>query len=593
MNVLIMLVMLLIQDPDPVKTTLLLSQDRVRPGDTVKAAVEFDIAHPFHIYDAKPQGETATPTAVKIPGIAGLTFSKITYPTPIEKTIMGEKIQLYEGKVYAFFTMRIAADAAPGDRELKVLVTYGPCTDDGCLTPVHDESITLKITVAPSGSAIRETHATIFANYQAEETTPGGGTDDFASIVAQGLLAALAFAFFGGLASCLTPCVYPMMPITVSFFMSQANESRVKVFLMATIYVMGIAVTYSALGVIAALSGSAFGQFLGDRIVVTVIALILTLLGLSMFGLYEFRLPSFLTGGLSSAKRGYVGALVMGLLLGIVAAPCLGPILLSILTYISTTGDVLFGLLVMFTYAIGLGVPFFVLAVAPGILPRSGAWMTVVKVVFGVVIFGIALYFISSVYPLFIVSFIAGILLVIFVAYLWHHWRKGDLAGRIARAIVAPTLALSLLGGLFFTGGLAWEGASGHSVPVEIIARALGMEGKLADVATIERKIAEAKAARKPIMLDFWANWCIPCKEIDGLLTRDEFRKELERFAVIKVDVTLLGGETERFMREVYGFKGVPALAFHASDGTMRKDLTLNDYKSVEQRLLEVLRSIR
>ncbi|OHB77722.1 MAG: hypothetical protein A2Z34_03085 [Planctomycetes bacterium RBG_16_59_8] len=573
---------------DYVKVDILLSQEKVRPGDAFTIAVEIDIRPGYHLYGPVKDALTEFPTSLRPEAVKGLTFGEPRFPAPIEKIyeMLGGKLRLYEGKVTIFLPAQATDDLTPGTAATAILLTFQACTEDACRVPSVDLRYPFAIPVAPKGTPVTSTHAELFAT-AASATTAGSALAE--TLMNEGLLVALVSLFLGGLLSSLSPCVYPMIPITISFFLAQAGASRARTVLMALIYVLGITITYTSLGVAAALSGSVFGDLLGDPFVVTTIAVVLALLGLSMFGLYEFRLPSFITGGLSSAKQGFVGALVMGLLLGIVAAPCLGPILIGVLAYIGTTKDPYAGSLFMFVYALGLGLPFFVLALAPGVFPRSGRWMTVVKIVFGVVIFAVALNFLTAVFSMTIVSLLLGILSIVFAIYLFR-LLKAEGLGRSARAVVGALAALSLAGGLFFSAGLAIGDEVGRPIPAKALASVLRITEKVTKVEEIERLLERAKGAKRPVVIDFGASWCAPCKEIEfGLLRRPDVAKELERFVVIMADVTERGGEAQKLMNGRYAIGGVPAIAFHNSDGTMHSVLNAD----FEKRLLDVLKSIQ
>ena len=217
-----------------------------------------------------------------------------------------------------------------------------------------------------------------------------------------GLLLSLIFVFLGGLALNLTPCVYPLIPITIGYFGGQTEGSTKKLFLMGSFFVIGMAVTYSVIGVVTALSGAVFGALLQNSIVIIFIALVFVVLSLSMFGVYEFQLPNSLVAKAGGAKSGYFGAFFMGLTMGIVAAPCIGPFVLGLVTYVAAKADPFFGFLMFFVLALGLGAPYLVLAVFSGKikkLPRAGVWMESVKHIFGFILIGMALYFILPLLP--------------------------------------------------------------------------------------------------------------------------------------------------------------------------------------------------
>lgn len=233
----------------------------------------------------------------------------------------------------------------------------------------------------------------------------GAGRDDeFArTLEEQGLLAALLLVFVAGLLSSLTPCVYPLIPITVSLFGAKQAESKLQAFLLSVVYVVGIAVTYSVLGVAAASLGTVFGGAMQSPWVLGAIAVLFFVLGLASLGAVPVRLPGNLQTKLSqTGGAGFMGAFVMGLVAGIIAAPCVGPIVAGILVYVAQQQDIFLGWILLMTFAFGMGQLFLALGTFSSLLnrlPRSGSWMDGVKVVFGTVFIAMALYYAKLLVP--------------------------------------------------------------------------------------------------------------------------------------------------------------------------------------------------
>lgn len=228
--------------------------------------------------------------------------------------------------------------------------------------------------------------------------------DQFARTLGEGgLLAALGLVFVAGILASLTPCVYPLIPITIGVFGARESDSRLQSFTLSLVYVLGIAITYSVLGVIAAIFGTVFGGAMQSPWVLGGIAVIFIALGLSSLGMFEIRLPGNLQTRLSQAGgNGYGGALLMGLFAGIIAAPCVGPIVAGVLVYVAQQQDVLLGILLLMTFAFGMGLLFIILGTFSGLLarlPKSGGWMDGVKVAIGAVFLGVALYYLRIVLP--------------------------------------------------------------------------------------------------------------------------------------------------------------------------------------------------
>ena len=343
-----------------------------------------------------------------------------------------------------------------------------------------------------------------------------------------GSVLAYALVFLGGILTSLTPCVYPLIPITLSIFGARGeNVSRGRAIGLASIYVSGIGVMYSSLGVGVALTGRAFGTFMSSAWVITPIAILFIIMSASMFGAFELNLPTGLQTRLAKlGGAGPGGAFVMGLVGGIIAAPCTGPVLASLLAYVATTKSIVFGASLLFTYALGMGVLFFVLAAGAASLPRSGAWMEAVKSVFGVVMIVAALYFLRNV-----VSLLG---------------RYGDWHVRFGLIHAGIVFVGVAMGGIHLTfhDGLARQLRKGLGVGL-ICFGLFGVIGWLLAPKPLDwvkgeqQAVAAARAAGRPLLLDFSADWCIPCHELEVQVFSDgDVQRELGRFTVGKVDCT-------------------------------------------------------
>jgi thiol:disulfide interchange protein DsbD len=370
---------------------------------------------------------------------------------------------------------------------------------------------------------------------------------------------ALALGF--GLLTALTPCVYPMIPITLAIFGAK-GVSRGRATALATAYVAGIAVLFGALGTIFGLLGKAFGAYLGNPFVVVPLALFFIAMALSMFGAFELALPPGLQDRLSRVGgRGFGGAFLMGLVAGLIAAPCTGPPLASLLTYISTTRDAQFGFILCATYGLGVGLPFLLLAAFSMALPRSGAWMEAVKSVFGVVLLTAALYYLKNVVPA-----------------LEHFTSAAPRFAVIMGALVVGGIAAGAIH-LSFHDTTRVRVRKGLGVALTVV----GLFGMTNYVLTPKgatelvwlrdeaAAVADARAKGQPLLIDFMANWCLPCKEFEvKVFSRPDVAEAMSRFTLLRVDLTHEDDDPALpALKKKYGADTLPAIRLVSPDGNV------------------------
>jgi thiol:disulfide interchange protein DsbD len=372
----------------------------------------------------------------------------------------------------------------------------------------------------------------------------------------------LLFALTYGFLTALTPCVYPMIPITVSIFGARAGVPRSRALALATAYVLGIAGMFGTLGTTFGLVGRAFGTFLANPWVIVPLALFFVAMGLSMFGAFEVALPSELQARLSRiGGRGVVGAFLMGLVAGIIAAPCTGPPLASLLAYVATTRNAAWGFVLLATYGVGVGLPFWLLAGFSMSLPRPGAWMEWVKSVFGTALFAAALYYLKNVVPA-LARFGSG--KMVFAIEMAALVATGILLGAVHASFHggAAERARKALGVALATLGLF--GATNYL---------LAPNGDLALAWMTDEPAAVAASlrARRPLLVDFAASWCLPCREFEvRVFSRPDVAEALRRFTLLRIDVSrededpALGA-----LKSKYGAETLPAIRIVSPDGTV------------------------
>jgi len=561
------------------------SVDGVRPGDKFKVAVAMEIGEGYHINAHRPTLEYLIPTSVAFGAPSGITFDVEKYPAPKHRRFEfapDTELAVHEG------TLIITADAqadktiTPGAATLRALVTVQACNDSQCLAP-SDLSIEIPIRIVAANQAIKDVNSEVFAKASAQPEAvaqpagdlveyQGGSKNSVADkLASSGIVSILFGVFLAGLLLNTTPCVYPIIPITIGFFVNQSasQEGKPKIsktFLMALMYVLGMALTYSLLGVIAAKSGGLFGAALQSPIVLIVLAGTMVALSLSMFGVYEFKLPESLNRMATSSTQstsGTLGSFVMGLTMGIVAAPCIGPFVLALLVHVGTKGSAAYGFMLFFVLALGLGLPYLLLGTFSGALktlPRSGMWMVTVRKVFGLVLIGMALYFLM---PLLgaatnyvFVSFFAVSALYLL---LWEASRaKPRQFGWVLRALGIGAAAIAII----------------MALPRKI-------EAEIPWQPYSEQALVEAQKSGRGVIIDTFADWCIPCKELDQATFIDAgVKSDAERFVTLKLDLTRseAGSEGAR-AKARFGIRGVPTVIFLDGAGKERSDLRLEGFE--------------
>ena len=375
------------------------------------------------------------------------------------------------------------------------------------------------------------------------------------------------FAYFIlGLGLNLTPCVYPMLTITLSLFRGSDEHTSWRTFGRALLYVLGIAVMFTSLGVFAAFTGEFFGGLLQNFWVLLALSMFIISLSLSMFGLYTFRLPSWLMPQHRMSHGELFSYFLSGLLVGVVAAPCMGPVVLALLTHVSRERDIVFGAGSFFMMALGLGFPYLVLGTFSGLfkkLPKSGAWLVWFERLLAVVLFSFGCFYLIIAFRWPITPWLVPSAFILGGIYLgWfersaHESKKFLIFKRVAGVLITGAGIIMMTGMVLFhspASGIVWEKYRS------------GL-------------LEEAAASGQSIVLDFYADWCIPCHELDQFTYSDpKVIKTLQHFRKIKVDATSVDTEETLGVIRRFGVFGVPTIIFLDEKGQEVKDLRMNGF---------------
>jgi thiol:disulfide interchange protein DsbD len=542
-----------------VQTTVNIESESVKPGADIRVAVVMNIQDGWHINSNRPTLDWLIPTELTLTLPDGISQTNIQYPPSktFKFSFADDELDVYEGDAPIFLTYSVDAGLAPGSYPIDGRLRVQACDDMTCLPP---SNLPISFTIVVSDDAV-ESSNDFFDGYVPSDDDfvtfdRAGEQNQIAQLIDEsGLLWTFITIFFIGLALNLTPCVYPMLTVTVSIFGNQTDTNTLRVFSKALVYVLGIASMYSVLGVLAALSGGLFGSALQSPWVLFGIGALLFGLALSSFGLYEITLPYWLTKRLGGTQStGFIGVYISGLVVGVFAAPCIGPPVIALLAFVGTKGDVFFGFWSFFILSLGLGLPYLILGTFSGLLnklPRSGVWMIWVKQLFGVVLVGVALFYIGLAFFPKLTAWVIPATLFIGGVYLGFIERTGN----------------NTTGFRLFKYALGVGAVVGGILMTQVLLKP-SVEWTPYTADAYEQSVADGR----PIVLDFYADWCIPCLELDrSTFTDPAVIDAMDEYDRYKVDLTNFDSPESEALRQQFDIAGVPTIVFIDVNGQERK----------------------
>ncbi len=553
--------------------------------DTLGAT--FTIADGYYLYQDKTRFESRT---------SGIRVGDYQLPPGKDKEdeFFGKSVVYYKGFDVTVPLVR-ESDAAT---TAKFDVKYQGCADKGICYPPITKTVELRV---PGIGTARAAPASAAGAGGVDPLKPAAGTDE-------GFWGYIMTAFFSGILLTFTPCVLPMIPILSSIIVGQGEAiTNKKGGLLAITYVLGTAVTYTIAGVLAGATGDQLQAYFQNIWAIGAISLILVLLALSMFGVYEIQMPSAIQSRLQNRTRSMQGGalsvvFVLGMISALIVGACVSPLLIVALGVAIVKGDPVLGGGIMFALSLGMGVFLIALGFGAGfLLPRAGAWMDRVKYAFGVLLLGVAIYLLGAV-PEVPVLYLWAALFIVTAVFMGATQALPDGANGWRYVFKGAGVFLLAWGVLALIGGMT--GNRDVLRPIELgnlglgpadAARATALEHqslftRVASLPQLEAQLQQAKRRGKPVLLDYYADWCVDCVRMEKATFEDVRVSSAlrDRFVLLQVDVTDPANPDTRAIKKRYHVFGPPAMLFFAADGSERKDLRRYGYMPADEFLRHI-----
>ena len=570
--------------------------------DRDNLVVRFDVADGYYLYQSKLKFNSSTHS---------LTEAVLPEGELKQDEYFGEQI------VYKHQFDALLKPVGAGSGEMLVLETeYQGCADLGVCYPPQKKTFELSVADLISSASAQQSDLEDPASEAALTALAAGAvTNEKSTGKSDALWWILLTAFVAGVGLTFTPCVLPLIPILSGVIGGQGPDiTKAKAAWLASIYVLGTAATYAAIGAVAGATGDQLQAYFQNAWAIGIMSSIFVIMALSMFGLFEIQMPSFLQSKLATSSQGIKGGstvmvFILGLISALIVGACVSPVLISFLSLAIAKGSPVLGALTMFSMAMGMGIPLILIGMGAGhLIPKAGMWMDKVKYVFGVMLIAVAVYLLSVLPAVPVLYFWAALFIVVAV-YMGATQSLPEGASGWTTLFKGLGTLLLIWGVLALVGAIYGQRDILKPLPErlfsaapQIVAATGGVSAmelsehpfeRVNNIEELDQRMAEAVKSGKNVMIDYYADWCVECLKMEKSTFKDRaVREELaSRYVALQVDVTDPKDEARKLLKKRYGVFGPPAALFFDSNGTLMQDKNFYGFMKADK-FLALLRSI-